>query len=165
MKKILYILFIITFVSCTNTEDANRQAFIKQLTQGTWFLPDLTTPNIASTTPIVFNTDGSFTYDFVDLNDITIPTLFSLDIIGHDTFAFYRFTYAFEGEDLQLFIGVGIGLNTESQKTVVYQSTFEETPPRPGTGTSSEDIQNWYKTLYQESNIITHRGTIILAIQ
>lgn len=164
MKFYVYPLLMLLFLTqCSTEKDEDLQAFINQLTTNTWFVPnaDMNSP---STTPFIFNSDGSFTYNFTDIEGVVTPIIHKIETIGHSTFAYYIFDYPFDGEILKLYMGVGIGLNTPSQKPVVYKSELRIEPTTISPTATTEDKKAWYKDTYKESNILTHTGTS-LAIQ
>ena len=157
------LLMLLALIQCS-VQSKEQTAFINQLTTNTWFAPDSLNPNIASATPFVFNDDGSFTYNFTDIEDVEHALVHKIETVGHKTFAYYSFDYPFDGEVLKLYMGVGIGLNTVSQKPVIYKSELKVPPTTISPTATTEDKKKWYKDTYKESNILTHKGTTI-AIQ
>ena len=163
MKFYEYPLFILLALTQCSIQFDEQASFINQLTTNTWFVPnaDMNSP---SATPFIFNSDGSFTYNFTDIEGVAHSLLHKIETQGHETFAYYTFEYTFEGEVLKLYMGVGIGLNTPSQKPVVYIGDFKKAPTTILPTASSKDKKTWYKDTYKESNILTHTGKT-LAIQ
>ena len=156
------LLILLTLTQCSIQSD-EQASFINQLTTNTWFVPnaDMNSP---SATPFVFNSDGSFTYNFTDIEGVVTPLVHKIETQGHETFAYYTFEYPFDGEVLKLYMGVGIGLNTLSQKPVVYIGEFKKEPTAILPTATTELKKTWYKDTYKESNILSHKGKT-LAIQ
>ena len=164
MKYYLYpLLGMLSFTQCSTKSEKNT-TFINQLTQKTWYLTDPADINIASAIPLIFNTDGSFTYNFTDIDGVITPLVHKINTVGHSTFAYYTFEYTLNKEVLKLFIGVGIGFNNIAQKPIIYQGSFKKTPPFILPSATIEEKKTWYTDTYKESNIFTHTGTT-LAIQ
>ena len=161
--NIFSLLILLSLIQCSAKSD-ELTAFINQLTQNTWYLPDPSDSNIASTIPFVFNSDGSFSYDFIDIDGTSHNLVHKIDTVGHSDFAYYFFDYPFDGEVLKLYMGVGIGFNTVSQKSAVYKSELKVPPTTIPSTATIEDKKKWYTDTYKESNILTHKG-LTLAIQ
>ena len=162
MKFCAYPLFILlALTQCSTKKDEEREAFINQLTTNTWFVPTATTPPNPSATPFVFNSDGSFTYDFIDVNSITHTLVHKIETVGHSEFAYYTFDFPFDGEVLKLYMGVGIGINMPSQRPIIYKGDFKTPPTTLSPTATTEETNTWYKETYKESNILTHKGTPI----
>ena len=155
------LLILLALTQCSTKKDEEREAFINQLTTNTWFVPTATTPPTPSATPFVFNSDGSFTYDFTNIEGATMPFVHRIETVGHETFAYYTFDYNLAGEVLKLYMGVGIGINMPSQRPVIYKSELKVPPKTISPTATTEEKKIWYKDTYKESNILTHKGTPI----
>ena len=160
MKFYEYPLFILLALTQCSIQFDEQASFINQLTTNTWFVPnaDMNSP---SATPFIFNSDGSFTYNFTDIEGVAHSLLHKIETQGHETFAYYTFEYTFEGEVLKLYMGVGIGINIPSQRPIIYKSELKVPPTVISPTATTEEKKTWYKETYKESNILTHKGSII----
>lgn len=154
--KVFYLCSVLLLLTqCSVNKEVDE--FIEQLTGNNWFIPDAINPGIPSSTPFIFNSDGSFTEDFVDIDGNTHQIVYSINRVLNSSFTFYKFELLVDGEMVILGRGVGIGFNKDL-KSVVFQGSFREesTAPLPS-ATTTEKIE-WYEKTYKMSNFVQHAG-------
>ena len=170
MKKLLILLLL--FSACSTTEDSPEQKWINSVYEQGWYWPLIGDRYTPSNDLVPFTSTGSFVGSFTPWSDNGSPRIdlpkqseitFTLDEVNEDnTYAYYRFTYKFENENLTLYQGVFHGHLTTTKEHGIFWALINLTDP-PALGENA-DIRAWLLETYSKDNF-SHRGGSTLGLK
>ena len=161
MKKLLILLLL--FSACSTTEDSPEQKWINSVYEQGWYWPailsDPNDPPRASNKEVPFESDGSFVAGSFtpwnpDRTDLPVQgkTTFILDEVLNNTYAYYRFTYKFNGENLTLYQGLFHGTLDKTGEPIVAWAYLKAGNEPPDSGASKAVLKAWLLETYSKGN-------------
>ena len=156
MKKLL--ILVLLFSACSTTEDSPEQKWINSVYEQGWYQA---TGGSATDSPLRFQYDGSFIASITPFPSISdMPeqvTKLILDQVNEDgTYAYYRFTYKFNNENLTLYYGIFHGHLRSTEEPGIFwaDKIFNTTPSLDA---SLSDKRAWLLKVFAKDNF-THSG-------
>ena len=152
MKKLL--ILVLLFSACSVTEDTDKQKWIDSVYDQGWYWA-------SNSGPVPFLSNGSFEASFLPW-DKTLPdmpirrVIYVLDEVNEDsTYAYYRFTYHFNGENLILYYGILHGvLDSTGEPGIFWACVKNITEPSPSDSDSVKKA--WLLKTFAKGNFSNH---------
>ena len=156
MKKLL--ILVLLFGSCSAAPDIVSQAWVDSVYNQGWYWPDISgnpapgDPPKVSNTPVPFTSTGSFMAGFCPSGMVRQDGMFTLDEVNEDnTYAYYRFTYKFNNENLTLYQGVFHGYLNDTTIPGIFWANLKVKNP-PDSSATDADKRAWLVETYTKDN-------------
>ena len=164
MKKLLILVLLIS--ACSTTPDIVSQAWVDSVYNQGWYWPKPSSDPIEVSDYLVpFTSTGSFMAGFTPLSDRSdLPrqeVIYILDEVNeNNTYAYYRLTYRFNGENLTLYHGVFHGhLATTGEHGIFWADLKNrKTLNPPIESASNNDKRAWLLETFTKNNASPHDG-------
>ena len=154
MKKLL--ILVLLFGSCSAAPDIVSQAWVDSVYNQGWYWPKPSSDPIEVSDYLVpFTSTGSFMAGFCPSGMVRQDGMFTLDEVNEDnTYAYYRFTYKFNNENLTLYQGVFHGYLNDTTIPGIFWANLKVKNP-PDSSATDADKRAWLVETYTKDNFDT----------